>query len=82
MPRVLFVIALILAAIYCIVELAQADKYAVRVMPKWLWFVLICVPGIGPVCWLAFGRPTRPDQPSTRTTRAPDDDPDFLRRLR
>lgn len=82
MARVLFFIALILLALYCIVELAQSPKYRVRAMPKWLWFVAICVPGIGGICWLLFGRPVKSSQPRPGRGRAPDDDPDFLRKLK
>lgn len=81
MVKALLVIAIVMLTIYCTVEVAQARKYEIRALPKWLWaFAVICVPVVGPVSWLAFGRPrrTKPSIPP----RAPDDDEDFLRGLR
>ena len=80
MARVLLIGAIVLLTIYCVVEVAQTDRYAVRHAPKWLWvFAVICVPILGPLAWLLFGRPQpgrrRPDRLN------PDDDPDFLRGL-
>ncbi|MEA4943798.1 MAG: PLD nuclease N-terminal domain-containing protein [Propionicimonas sp.] len=83
MGRVLPIVVLALLAIYAVVEVAQSDPYRVRMLPRWLWAVaIIMVPAVGPICWLLFGRPTnRPQDPGRRPPRAPDDDPDFLRRL-
>lgn len=83
MGRVVIVIAVILLTIYCVVEVAQSDRYSVRNAPRWLWaFAVICLPVVGPLAWLFLGRPNggsggKPQQPP----RMPDDDPDFLRRL-
>lgn len=69
--------------IYALVEAFQARESAIRLMPRWLWVAaIICLPGVGAVCWFAFGRPRRPTpgRDSSRPT-APDDDPDFLRGL-
>ena len=85
MMRYLPIIIVALAMIYCVVEVAQAPPYAVRRMPRWLWATaIICLPLIGAVCWLFFGRPNaeslgtkkKPNKP-----KAPDDDVDFLRGL-
>lgn len=83
MGRILIVAAVILLTIYCVVEVAQSKPYQVRNAPRWLWaFVVICLPVVGPLAWLMFGRPGggsggKPKNPP----RMPDDDPDFLRRL-
>lgn len=65
----------------------SARKDDVRSLPKFAW-VLLClfVPFVGGLLYLAFGRPLpTPDDYSGRRgatrTVAPDDDPDFLRRL-
>ncbi len=72
---------LALLVVYCMVEVAQADPGRVRLMPRWLWAVLIiALPGLGAIGWLVFGRPVRRQPPQTRPP-APDDDPDFLRGL-
>ena len=45
MARYLPIIIVALLMIYCVVEVAQAQPYAVRRMPRWLWAtVVICVP--------------------------------------
>ena len=83
MPRVLLLIIVISLTIYAIVEVAQANSSRVRAMPKWLWaFTVICVPVVGPVTWLAFGRPLSRPRQLPPSSRAPDDDEDFLRGLR
>lgn len=84
MLRVAIVIAVVALTIYCTVEVAQAPASRVRNMPKWLWAVFVIVaPVLGPLCWLAFGRPTnrRPPSDNRGYSGAPDDDPDFLRSL-
>lgn len=83
MIRVLLIVAVVMLTIYCVVEVAQARGFQVRAMPRWLWaFVVICVPVVGPVCWLFFGRPMSSTRQQPRGSRAPDDDEDFLRGLR
>ena len=52
-------------------------------MPRWLWMVaIVLLPGVGALGWFTLGRPRSggPDGGQRRTI-APDDDPDFLRRL-
>lgn len=86
MGRYLPFIMVALLMIYCIVEVAQAQPYAVRRAPRWLWVVaIICLPLVGAVSWLFLGRPTKASLGETPTSgskpKAPDDDPDFLRGL-
>ncbi len=74
-----------LLTIYCVVEVAQAPRFAVRRMPRWLWATaVICLPVAGAACWLLLGRPT-PESSGRRKSNlrptAPDDDVDFLRGL-
>ncbi|QLQ15178.1 MAG: PLDc N-terminal domain-containing protein [Micropruina sp.] len=83
MPRILPWVVLVLLTIYCLVEVAQADPRRVRVLPRWLWAVVVLVvPALGSLAWLFLGRPINrgPTRPPPRP-RAPDDDPDFLRGL-
>jgi hypothetical protein len=96
MARVLLVLAGVAITIYALVDAAQSHDADVRVMPKPYWLTLIIlVPVLGALAWLAWGRPA-PDQPSwwealargrfgTRATpsrtSAPDDDPAFLAAL-
>ena len=85
MGRFLPIIMMVLLAIYCIVEVAQAPTYAVRRMPRWLWATaIIFLPLAGSVAWLIFGRPnneSRRQGHNSRRPKAPDDDNDFLRGL-
>ena len=85
MGRYLPIIIVTLLTIYCVVEVAQAPPFAVRRMPRWLWATaIICVPLVGAVCWLFFGRPNAESLGTGRKVgrpKAPDDDVDFLRGL-
>ena len=85
MARYLPIIIAALLMIYCVVEVAQAPTYGVRRMPRWLWAtIVICLPLLGALAWLFFGRPTAESLGTTKQTRrpkAPDDDVDFLRGL-
>ena len=85
--RFLPAILLIVLAIYCWIELAQSDPGEVRQLPRGLWGLLIAVPLVGPVGWLVYGRPNgeavpAPKQRERPRPLAPDDDPEFLRRLK
>ena len=85
MVRYLPIIIVALLTVYCVVEVAQAQPYAVRRMPRWMWaFTVICLPLVGAVSWLLFGRPNAESLGKTTRRRrplAPDDDADFLRGL-
>ena len=72
---------------YAVADLVRTPAPAVRTLPKALWFVVVLPPLLGPLAWLAFGRPRRQrsgDAPAAPPARpvAPDDDEDFLRDLR
>ena len=41
MGRYLLIIIVALLTIFCVVEVAQAEPYAVRRMPRWLWATVI-----------------------------------------
>lgn len=84
MPRVLLVLAIVIVTVYALVEAAQTHPNSTRLMPRWLWFVaIVALPVVGPVGWFALGRPQAGGHHGggSRPPRAPDDDPDFLRRL-
>ena len=88
MLRVLPVVAAILLLVFTLVDCAQSPDARVRNLPKWVWLILILlVPLAGPVAWLFGGRPVvgapaRPQPTAPRPPRAPDDDPDFLAKLK
>jgi len=78
MVRVLPVLLLVVIVVYTAVHISQADSEQVRGLPKTLWLVLdLVLPVIGVLGWWIFGRPLGHQPPPL----APDDDPDFLRRL-
>jgi hypothetical protein len=85
MLRYLPLVIVALLTVYCVVEVAQAQRFAVRRMPRWLWATaIICLPLVGAVCWLLLGRPTAESSGMKKRTfrpSAPDDDADFLRGL-
>lgn len=83
----LLVVALLAVAL---ISALSAEPGEVRGLPRGLWVVMILLlPLVGPVLYLSFGRPVRraggelrrASSPAPRTV-APDDDPEFLRRLR
>ncbi|HNV10326.1 MAG TPA: PLD nuclease N-terminal domain-containing protein [Propionibacteriaceae bacterium] len=81
MGRVILVIVILSMSIYAVTEVAQSERFRVRSMPKWMWaLAVIFIPVAGPLFWFVFGRPVA-DRPIQRDI-PPDDDPDFLRKLR
>lgn len=86
MVRFLPIVIVVLMMIYCVVEVAQSRPDEVRRAPRWLWAAsVIAVPLFGSLAWLFFGRPNArsiADAVDERFPIAPDDDQDFLNRLR
>ena len=84
MGRALIVFVAVALAIFCLVQVIQSRGQQVRGLPRWAWvLVVLLLPLLGPIAWLVLGRPRdgRPPERPQRRTIAPDDDPDFLRRL-
>ena len=71
--------------LYCIFDVIATDEILIRSLPKMAWlFIVILIPDIGSIAWLALGRPQyagwRPGDTEGRTTRrvvGPEDRPDF-----
>jgi len=83
MPRVYIVVGLVLIAItvYAVVNAIMTARSRTRGLPKVLWILVILVlPLIGPVLWFTLGKDRGRRSSAPRPT-APDDDPDFLRKL-
>lgn len=74
--------ALVIFTVFVTVFASSADKRDVRNLPKWLW-VLLClfVTPFGGLLYLVLGRPVGAPKRATKTV-APDDDPEFLAKLR
>lgn len=72
--------------IYAFVDCLNTPEKEVRGLPKIAWVFVILLFGevlVGPVAWLAAGRPRRRAPAAGGGGRwvAPDDNPDFLRSL-
>ena len=84
MPRLLVVLAFALVAVdvFSIVDVILTERSRVRAMPKVLWIIVILLlPVIGVVLWFMLGKARSASAGHTRSV-APDDDPDFLRKMR
>lgn len=70
----LFGIALFALWVYAILDVIATDSILVRNLPKTTWlFLVIFVPSVGAIAWIALGRPPyagwRPGDTETRSTR-------------
>ena len=65
--------------VFTLVNVIVTPPSRVRALPKPAWVLICLIPVIGGVLWFVFGK-SRPGA-EVRPTRAPDDDPDFLRSL-
>ena len=71
--------------LYCIFDVIATEEVLMRSLPKMAWlFIVILLPDIGSIAWLALGRPPfagwRPGDTSVRSTRratGPEDLPGF-----
>ena len=74
------IIAWVVLTVFTTVYAASANSREVRVLSKPIWIVIcLFVPVFGALLYLTIGRPQGKRKAST--TIAPDDDPEFLRRL-
>jgi hypothetical protein len=82
--RVLLILVPIVLAVYALVDCVQTERP--RGLPKFLWFfVIVLVPVVGPLAWLLGGHDWGWQLPMPKPPKgplAPDDDPEFLRKLR
>ncbi|MFP7762247.1 PLDc N-terminal domain-containing protein [Marisediminicola sp. LYQ134] len=87
MPRVYIVVGLIIVAlsVYATIDTIMTDKSRTRGLPKILWvLVILLLPVIGAALWFTLGKDRGKRGGRGRAvprTTAPDDDPDFLRRI-
>lgn len=78
-------VLLIALWLYCIFDVIATDEALMRSLPKMAWlFIVIIIPSVGSIAWLALGRPQfagwRPGDTEGRPTRrvvGPEDRPDF-----
>lgn len=74
--------------LYSLFDCSARDSTNIRIMPKWAWLlVILFIPVIGLLMWFIFGRGWQgqggPGAGGSRRRGpvAPDDDPDYLRRI-
>lgn len=72
--------------VFALADCVQTENDKVRGIPKWAWVVLVVLlPWVGPITWLVVGKDRQDgngiDRPRRDGPTAPDEDPDFLRRL-
>ena len=86
MARMIPLILSIALTIYALADCLQTEDAKVKGIPRWGWILLIVLlPWIGPITWLVVGKDRsggeRDDRPRRSGPLAPDEDPEFLRRL-
>jgi len=81
--RFLPLIIMIVLLVAALVDVIRIDPSRVRALPKGLWVVIIIlIVVIGPILWFTLGRERLEKRNHGRYgTVAPDDDPEFLRRI-
>jgi Phospholipase_D-nuclease N-terminal len=74
--------------LFCLLDVITSDESECRNLPKFGWLVLVLIlPDVGSIIWLIAGRPLRPagglpDAPGRSSVPNPDDDEEFLRKVR
>lgn len=89
MARGILAVLSIALTVFALADCVQTQDDEVRGVPKWAWIVLIVlIPWVGPLTWLFVGKERswgRGSSGSPGPRRdgplAPDEDPEFLRKL-
>jgi len=82
--RFLPLIIMIVLLVAALVDVIRIDPSRVRALPKGLWvIIIILIVIIGPILWFTLGRERLEKRNAGRYSgpTAPDDDPEFLRRI-
>ena len=95
MLRALPFVAILVLSIFCLVQAITSRDDQIRNLPKIVWVLLILFfPFIGSILWLVAGRPVYAapsrtalqfpeyDRPGRNAAPNPDDDAEFLRKVR
>ena len=84
MARGIIAVLSIALTVFALADCVQTEDDKIRGLPKWAWIVLIVlIPWVGPITWLFVGKERNlgGGPPRRQGPLAPDEDPDFLRRL-
>jgi hypothetical protein len=85
--------------VYCLIDVISSDEGSIRNLPKLAWVaIVVFIPIVGPIAWLAAGRPTTVarrsayerampnypeyDRPGRAAATSTEDDEAFLRQVR
>jgi hypothetical protein len=80
--RYLPVIIPLALTIYAAIDCLRTPDDEVKHLPKPIWLILVLLVWVaGPIIWLIAGRDRGLFRPAEGRPLAPDDDPEFLRRL-
>jgi hypothetical protein len=84
----LFALADVALIVIALIDCLSVEESEIRALPRVVWvFLILLFSPIGPIAWFVAGRPQRAavSGPARTVSRghplAPDDDPDFLRRM-
>lgn len=65
--------------VFSVIDLATIERERIRALPRPAWLIVVIVLVVlGPLLWLVFGRARLVGGRVAGSTRAPDDDPEFL----
>ncbi|WP_432456887.1 PLD nuclease N-terminal domain-containing protein [Cellulomonas iranensis] len=83
MLRYLPFVLMVAFAVWCAFDVLGSDERRRRGVPAPVWLLIVLVPVLGGVLWLVMsrGEPSTGHRGAARGPVAPDDDPEFLRRL-
>lgn len=92
MPRAIPILIIVGLAIYSFFDVLQTSDERIRRYPKPFWLVMVLVPIVGAALWWIVGRPKAAggygppriinlNLKSAARPVAPDDDPNFIKRL-
>ena len=80
--RYLPVIIPLALTIYAAIDCLRTPDDEVKHLPKAIWLIIVLLIWVaGPIIWLVAGRDRGLARPAQGRPLAPDDDPEFLRRL-
>lgn len=76
-------VAIVVFWVYSILDCLLTERASTRLFSKWIWLLIVVFfPLAGGFLWFFFGRPRANPLGKFQKTLAPDDDPEFLAKLK